>query len=61
MGKSVFDPKTEICDKKKIMVTTKDGHQMDVFITTPKSIASLTKRPAYMYAHGGGVFAGTAT
>ena len=33
---------------------------MDVFVTVPLAISNNPKNPAYIYAHGGGGFAGTA-
>ena len=51
------------CESEEITVpTSHDGDfKVPVFVYTPKSLVGGTKNAAYIYAHGGGVIAGTAS
>merc|ERR1719494_845270 len=52
----------EKCIHSELKVPMRDGNDFEVpvFVHTPKEIAGKKANPAIIYAHGGGVVAGTA-
>lgn len=47
------------CDMTDFEVKCNDGHMNKVYKIMPKTLAKDVKHPAYLYAHGGGAFAGS--